>query len=207
MVNRQNRVLRIKLTYFDFAGGANEAVIRMLISIGSPDNVPAFVEAVKRREKVLSGFGHRWALFTCLTPFQRSLQARVQCVQDCEWHPRRGYNDELINIALSSRILARLSFGKRQTKSSKCEFGQNILNFARLKIQNVHRTGKDELLETAMRLHDVAMNDEYFIKRKLAPNVDFWWAFPLCAILMTSSHQSRCFIGGTQLDMVSIYFC
>ena len=38
----------------------------------------------------------------------------------------------------------------------------------------MHRTGKDELLETAMRLHDVAMNDEYFIKRKLAPNVDFW---------------------------------
>jgi citrate synthase len=36
-------------------------------------------------------------------------------------------------------------------------------------------TGKDELLETAMVLHDVAMKDEYFIKRKLAPNVDFWW--------------------------------
>lgn len=44
---------------FEYTGGANEAVIRMLISIGSPDNVPAFVEAVKRREKVLSGFGHR----------------------------------------------------------------------------------------------------------------------------------------------------
>jgi citrate synthase len=27
------------------------------------------------------------------------------------------------------------------------------------------RTGKDGLLETAMRLHDVAMKDEYFIKR------------------------------------------
>jgi citrate synthase len=56
-------------------GGANEAVIRMLVSIGSmggivffgsvdmvsdsPSNVPAFLEAVKRREKVLSGFGHR----------------------------------------------------------------------------------------------------------------------------------------------------
>jgi citrate synthase len=26
---------------------------------GSPENVPAFLEAVKRREKVLSGFGHR----------------------------------------------------------------------------------------------------------------------------------------------------
>lgn len=41
------------------SGGANEAVIRMLISIGSPSNVPAFLEAVKKREKVLSGFGHR----------------------------------------------------------------------------------------------------------------------------------------------------
>ncbi|KAL7279227.1 hypothetical protein ACG7TL_007067 [Trametes sanguinea] len=74
-------------------GGANEAVIRMLISIGSPENVPAFLEAVKKKEKTLSGFGHR--------------------------------------------------------------------------------TGKDALLETAMALHDAAMKDEYFIKRKLAPNVDF----------------------------------
>lgn len=27
-----------------------------------------------------------------------------------------------------------------------------------------------------MALHDAAMKDEYFIKRKLAPNVDFWYA-------------------------------
>lgn len=26
---------------------------------GRPENVPAFIEAVKKREKVLSGFGHR----------------------------------------------------------------------------------------------------------------------------------------------------
>jgi hypothetical protein len=38
----------------------------------------------------------------------------------------------------------------------------------------LHRTGKDELLETAMALHDAAIKDEYFVKRKLAPNVDFW---------------------------------
>ena len=31
----------------------------MLISIGKPENVPKFIEQVKRREKVLSGFGHR----------------------------------------------------------------------------------------------------------------------------------------------------
>lgn len=28
-------------------------------SLFRPENVPAFLEAVKRREKVLSGFGHR----------------------------------------------------------------------------------------------------------------------------------------------------
>lgn len=36
------------------------------------------------------------------------------------------------------------------------------------------RTGKDELLDTAMALHEAAMKDDYFISRKLAPNVDFW---------------------------------
>jgi len=38
---------------------SNRAVIRMLISIGSPKNVPAFIEKVKRKEAVLSGAGHR----------------------------------------------------------------------------------------------------------------------------------------------------
>ncbi|KAF7336694.1 Citrate synthase [Mycena venus] len=97
-------------------GGANEAVIRMLISIGKPENVPAFIEAVKKREKVLSGFGHR----VYKTSDPRSFIVRKTA-------------DEVFKI-----------------------------------------TGKDELLETAMALHDAAMKDDYFISRKLAPNVDFW---------------------------------
>lgn len=40
-------------------------------------------------------------------------------------------------------------------------------------------TGKDELLETAMALHEAAMKDDYFISRKLAPNVDFWLVTPI----------------------------
>jgi citrate synthase len=40
-------------------GGANEAVLRMLTEIGSVENVPAFVEKVKRKEVRLMGFGHR----------------------------------------------------------------------------------------------------------------------------------------------------
>ncbi|QRV89916.1 citrate synthase [Ceratobasidium sp. AG-Ba] len=102
--------------YGPLHGGANEAVIRMLISIGSPENVPAFLESVKKREKVLSGFGHR-----------------VYKTSD----PR--------------------SFIIRQTAEEVFKV-----------------TGKDPLLETAMRLHDLAIKDEYFVKRKLAPNVDFW---------------------------------
>ncbi|KAF5367414.1 hypothetical protein D9758_003612 [Tetrapyrgos nigripes] len=101
--------------YGPLHGGANEAVIRMLISIGSPENVPAFIEAVKKREKVLSGFGHR----VYKTSDPRSFIVRKTA-------------DEVFKV-----------------------------------------TGKDELLETAMALHEAAMNDEYFIKRRLAPNVDF----------------------------------
>jgi citrate synthase len=35
-------------------------------------------------------------------------------------------------------------------------------------------TGKNPLLEIALELEKVALNDEYFIKRKLYPNVDFY---------------------------------
>ncbi|KAF4613617.1 hypothetical protein D9613_007744 [Agrocybe pediades] len=107
--------------YGPLHGGANEAVIRMLISIGKPENVPAFIEAVKKREKVLSGFGHR----VYKTSDPRSFIVRKTA-------------DEVFKI-----------------------------------------TGKDELLETAMALHEAAMKDEYFIKRRLAPNVDFWCVFPV----------------------------
>ncbi|MEA3216380.1 MAG: citrate synthase, partial [Acidimicrobiia bacterium] len=40
-------------------GGANEQVIRMLSSIGSYDQVDSFVEAAKRGERRIMGFGHR----------------------------------------------------------------------------------------------------------------------------------------------------
>ena len=45
--------------YGPMHGGANEAVVRMLNEIGSIENVPAFVESVKRGEGRLMGFGHR----------------------------------------------------------------------------------------------------------------------------------------------------
>lgn len=30
-----------------------------------------------------------------------------------------------------------------------------------------------------MALHDAAIKDEYFVKRQLAPNVDFWYVSPI----------------------------
>ncbi len=45
--------------YGPLHGGANEAVLRMLRRIESPDNIPDFLERVKKREEKLMGFGHR----------------------------------------------------------------------------------------------------------------------------------------------------
>ncbi|MBW0465485.1 hypothetical protein O181_005200 [Austropuccinia psidii MF-1] len=45
--------------YGPLHGGANEAVIRMLLRIGDPSSVPNFIEQVKQKKEVLSGFGHR----------------------------------------------------------------------------------------------------------------------------------------------------
>lgn len=60
-------------------------------------------------------------------------------------------------------------------KYSKCTF--LTASCPELRNLRVYRTGKDELLETAMALHAAAMKDEYFVRRKLAPNVDFWYVF------------------------------
>jgi len=40
-------------------GGANEAVLKMLEEIGSLENIPKFIEAVKNKKALLYGFGHR----------------------------------------------------------------------------------------------------------------------------------------------------
>jgi citrate synthase len=37
-------------------------------------------------------------------------------------------------------------------------------------------TGKDQLLNIALELERIALEDEYFVTRKLYPNVDFYWA-------------------------------
>ncbi|KAM0792891.1 hypothetical protein ACM66B_002653 [Microbotryomycetes sp. NB124-2] len=102
--------------YGPLHGGANEAVIKMLIKLGSPEAVPEFLEKVKRKEEVLSGFGHR---------IYRTTDPRSKII--------RKIAEEVFAV-----------------------------------------TGRDKLLETALALQAAAEKDEYFIKRRLGANVDFF---------------------------------
>jgi citrate synthase len=97
-------------------GGANEAVIRMLTTIGSVDNVESYVEAVKRGETRLQGFGHR---------VYKNYDPRARIIKKTA--------DDVFEV-----------------------------------------TGKNPLLDIALKLEDVALNDDYFVSRKLYPNVDFY---------------------------------
>src|ERR1017187_5302454 len=99
-------------------GGANEAVIRMLTEIGSMENVPAFIDAVKAGHGAqrLQGFGHRG---------DKSYDPRATII--------KRVADEVFTV-----------------------------------------TGKNPLLDIALKLEEIALNDEYFTSRKLYPNVDFY---------------------------------
>lgn len=97
-------------------GGANEAVIRMLGSIGSIENVPGFIEDVKAGKGRLQGFGHR---------VYKSYDPRAKIIKQTA--------DEVFAV-----------------------------------------TGKNPLLDIALKLEEVALSDDYFVSRKLYPNVDFY---------------------------------
>lgn len=102
--------------YGPLHGGANEAVLRMLSDIGSTDNIPAFMESVRKGERRLMGFGHR--VYKAYDP--------------------------------------RASIIKRTAEDV----------FA--------VTGRNPLLDVALELENIALQEEYFVKRRLYPNVDFY---------------------------------
>lgn len=97
-------------------GGANEAVLRMLESIGSVANIPKFIEDVKNRKAKLMGFGHR---------VYKNYDPRARIV--------RSVANDVFEIL-----------------------------------------GKEPLIEVAVALEKVALEDPFFIERKLYPNVDFY---------------------------------
>jgi citrate synthase len=98
-------------------GGANEAVLRMLVEIGSKDRVPEFIEKVKSGEGGrLMGFGHR---------VYKNYDPRAKIIKQVAF--------EVFDV-----------------------------------------TGRNPLLDIALELERIALEDSYFIDRKLYPNVDFY---------------------------------
>jgi len=102
--------------YGPLHGGANEAVIRMLMEIGDKSRVSQFVKHVKSGEGLLWGFGHR---------IYKSYDPRASIIKRTA--------DEVFAVM-----------------------------------------GVNPLLEIALELERIALEDEYFIERKLYPNVDFY---------------------------------
>jgi citrate synthase len=102
--------------YGPLHGGANEAVLRMLLEIGDIKNVPDFIEKVKNRERLLMGFGHR---------------------------VYKNYDPR-------AKIIKRIADEVFET------------------------TGHNPLLDIALEMERIALEDEFFVQRNLYPNVDFY---------------------------------
>ncbi len=85
--------------YGPLHGGANEAVLRMLRRISSPDNVPDFLARVKDREEKLMGFGHR--VYKNYDPRARIIQQHLDEVFEAtEYNPLVEIARELEKRAL-----------------------------------------------------------------------------------------------------------
>ena len=102
--------------YGPLHGGANEAVLRMLMGIGAKSKVPEFIKKVKGAEGRLMGFGHR---------VYKNYDPRAKIIKEIA--------DQVFEVR-----------------------------------------GRNPLLEIALELERIALEDEYFIRRKLYPNVDFY---------------------------------
>ena len=102
--------------YGPLHGGANEAVLRMLMGIGAKSKVPEFIKKVKGGEGRLMGFGHR---------VYKNYDPRAKIIKETA--------DQVFEVK-----------------------------------------GRNPLLEIALELERIALEDEYFIRRKLYPNVDFY---------------------------------
>jgi citrate synthase len=102
--------------YGPLHGGANEAVLRMLMGIGSKEKVPEFMKKVKGGEGRLMGFGHR---------VYKNYDPRAKIIKNIA--------DQVFEVR-----------------------------------------GRNPLLDIALELERIALEDDYFVKRKLYPNVDFY---------------------------------
>ncbi|ATQ42853.1 citrate synthase [Caulobacter mirabilis] len=80
-------------------GGANQEALEMLEQIGSVENIPAFIEGVKKREYKLMGFGHR--VYKNFDPRAKVMQTTCH-----EVLKELGINDPLLEVAMELEKIA-----------------------------------------------------------------------------------------------------
>ncbi len=130
-------------------GGANEAVLRMLETIGDVKNIPKFVARAKDRDDPfrLMGFGHR---------VYKNFDPRATIIRE-----------------MCHKVLKQMG-----------------------------RTNSP-LFELALELEQVALKDEYFIEKKLYPNVDFYSGIIYRALGIPTSMFTVMFAIGRTVGWVS----
>jgi citrate synthase len=98
----------IAALYGPLHGGANEAVLKMLERIGTTENIPDFLDAVKNREEKLMGFGHR--VYKNFDPRAKIIKRNVEEVFEVT-----GINPKLeIAVELEKRALDDDYFTERK---------------------------------------------------------------------------------------------
>jgi citrate synthase len=129
-------------------GGANEAVLEMLMEIGDESRIDEFVARAKDKDDPfrLMGFGHR--VYKNFDP-----RARVM---------KQAADEVLQELGLEN----------------------------------------DPLLRIAQRLEQIALEDDYFVSRKLYPNVDFYSGIILKAIGIPTSMFTVIFAVGRTIGWV-----
>jgi citrate synthase len=132
-------------------GGANEAVLKMLAEIETPENIPKFIERAKDKSDPfkLMGFGHR--VYKNFDP--RATIIRQVC-------------HDLLD-----------------------ELGDEVVD--------------KELFDIAMELEEIALKDDYFIERKLYPNVDFYSGIILKALRIPTSMYTVMFALARSVGWIS----
>jgi citrate synthase len=96
--------------------------------------------------------------------------AVVEMLQDLH-HNNVDLNDYIARVKDKNSPLRLMGFGHRVYKNYDPR--ASIMKQVADKLLG-KRKGVDPLLEIAKRLEDVALNDPYFIERRLYPNVDFY---------------------------------
>ncbi len=157
-------------------GGANEAVLRMLDMIQTSGmSTSEFVRKVKDKEDGvrLMGFGHR--VYKNYDPRAAIVKETAHVIEMLEQIKADGGDvDKFVKKAKDPDDPFRLSgFGHRVYKNYDPR-AAIVKETAHDVLARLGGGEGDRKLEIAMELEEVALKDDYFVSRKLYPNVDFY---------------------------------